>query len=431
MKNGIQNIIIGAGLAGLAAAYRLKKNFRIIERSDHAGGLCDTEQLNGFRFDRTGHLLHLRKGPVRNTVLRLLDEAPLEIERQARIFSHGTYTRYPFQANTFGLPKDVVSECLTGFIDAQVGKATDHSSPPSFEAFILRHFGEGIAKHFMIPYNAKLWGVHPKDVTSDWCRRFVPVPDVPSVVEGALGVSKKQMGYNARFFYPKNGISALPRAFERRIKKIEYHTQPDAVDLKKRRVHIDGEWIPYRHLINTIPLSSFLDLVISPMPKGIGRAASTLQCTKLKYLNVGLKRPCGTDHHWTYVPEKKFPFYRIGCYTNFSAALAPAHKSSLYVELTSRGPIRLESLMPKVTQGLIEMGIIKNASDIEFALPREIPHAYVVYNFDYSKSVAKLRDWLENHGVFSAGRYAVWEYAAMEDAISQGFDAADRIKDLA
>lgn len=86
--------------------------------------------------------------------------------------------------------------------------------------------------------------------------------------------------------------------------------------------------------------------------------------------------------------------------------------------------------MPRVTKGLIEMGIIRNASDIEFVLPREMPYAYVVYNFDYSKSVAKLRDWLKNQGVLLAGRYAVWEYAAMEDAIRQGFDAADRIKDL-
>ena len=430
VKTQRQTLIIGAGLAGLSAAYKLKRGFRIVEKMNRIGGICDTEIVGGFRFDETGHLLHLGKGAVRKATLALLDKEPLVIDRRARIFSHGTYTRYPFQANTFGLPTPVVAECLTGFIDAERRKVTDTASPKTFEAFIHKHFGDGIAKHFMIPYNAKLWGVHPKHITSDWCKRFVPIPDAASVVAGAIGVTEKKMGYNASFFYPEKGIGDLPNAFARRVAGIELNTAPKAVDLKKRAVYIGGEWVPYHALITTIPLPVFMHLVTSALPKGIAAAAGTLQCTRLRYLNIALNRPCGTDHHWTYVPERKYPFYRVGSYSNFSEKLAPPGKGSLYVELTSRRPIDLPTLMPGVTAGLIDMGIIKNASDIAFALPREIRYAYVVYNFDYSNAVPKLLSWLETHGVFSAGRYAVWEYAAMEDAIRQGFNAADKARAL-
>jgi protoporphyrinogen oxidase len=422
--------IIGAGLSGLAAAYRLKKNYRLIEKQRDPGGLCRTEAVDGFRFDQTGHLLHLGPGPVKRATLSLFDDPPLEVDRRARIFSYGAYTHYPFQANTFGLPNAVIAECLTGFIEANVEKARDASQPKSFEAFILKHFGAGIAKHFMIPYNAKLWGVHPRDITSDWCSRFVPIPDIASVVEGALGMTPKQMGYNSRFYYPAKGIGVLPEAFARKVEPVETRTAPQAVDLNAHRIFVNGEWVTYRGLINTIPLPLFMDLIVSPLPAGIRQAAGTLKCTRLRYLNIALNRPCGTPYHWTYVPERRYPFYRVGCYSNFSEALAPPKKSGLYVELTSRRAVALSTLMPKVTSGLIDMGIIDRESDIAFVLPREIRHAYVIYNFDYSKAVPKLLDWLESRNVFSAGRYAVWEYASMQDAIRQGFAAADKIKDL-
>lgn len=420
--------VLGGGLAGLAAAYRLKSRYCVLEKRSVPGGLCDTVEADGFRFDRTGHLLHLRSPKIKRTVLGLLDEAPLLIARRARIFSHGVYTHYPFQAHTFGLPKEVVAECLSAFIKAAIEQPKQAGAPKTFEAFIYRHFGDGIANHFMIPYNAKLWGVHPREITADWCKRFVPVPSVDEVVRGALGLHRDDMGYNATFYYPKRGIGSLTAAFARRVTHIRYNTRPDAIDHKRRRIFVSGEWLPYRALVTTLPMNELLRLLEAP-PKRIRHAAQTLQCTRLRYLDVALDRPAGNDYHWTYVPEKRYPFYRVGCYSNFSPAMAPRHKSNLYVELASRRPVALDTLMPRIETGLTEMGLIKGASDIRFVRTREIRHAYVVYNQSYSSTVPRVLSWLERHGIYAAGRYASWEYAAMEDAISQGFDAAKKAKE--
>lgn len=423
-----RNIIIGAGLAGLACAVRLKKDFLIFEKEHHCGGLCNTEEESGYRFDRTGHLLHLRPGPVRKAVLNLLDEEPLVIKREARIFYQNNYSHYPFQANLYGLNKEVIAECLTAFIEAQIKIDKNKADPSTFEEFIYRHFGSGIAEHFMIPYNSRLWGVHPRDITSDWCSRFVPKPSIDEVVRGAMGLTQDKMGFNAGFFYPQLGIEALPKAFAKRIKSIQYGQTLKAVDWKARRAHIEGQEYKYQSLVATIPLDRLISCLISP-PAKIAKAATSLKCTNLRYLDIALNKPAGTPFHWVYVPEKKYPFYRVGCYSNFSSLMAPEKKSCLYVELASRQRIRLDSLMPKVASGLIEMNLINSPDDIAFVRPRHIVHSYVVYNKTHSESVKLIYDWLEENSILTAGRYARWEYASMEDAIEQGFGVADKIRE--
>src|SRR5262245_7621099 len=99
--------ILGAGLTGMSAALSLKDagvDHRIFERLPYAGGHAITVEDSGYRFDRTGHLLHLRDEEIRARVLSWLDGDVVSISRRSRIWSHGVYTRYPFQANTFGLP---------------------------------------------------------------------------------------------------------------------------------------------------------------------------------------------------------------------------------------------------------------------------------------------------------------------------------------
>lgn len=421
-------VILGAGLAGLAAAGRLKKNARILEKTSAIGGLCDTNVEGGFRFDRTGHLLHLGHPRSRRLIEKALDDEPLKLERKSRIFSHGVYTHYPFQANTFGLPRDVVAECLVGFMRARERDKRSSGEPRTFADFIHRHFGEGIARHFMVPYNTKLWGVSPEEITADWCRRFVPIPTPEEVVAGAVGLVQEQMGYNANFLYPKFGIGELPAALSRQVGGIELGSSPKQIDFKGRRLYLRGEWVSYNALISTIPLDVLVGLLGNPPPK-IRNAAKRLKCSSLRYVDVALRRLAGTEYHWTYVPERKYPFYRVGCYSNFSPQMAPRGKSNLYVELAGRGPIKLDTLGPKIASGLTDMGIIDKADDIEFMRPRFLKHAYVVYDMNYEKNVPAILAWLEEHGIFSAGRYARWEYSSMEDAILQGMAAAEKVKE--
>jgi protoporphyrinogen oxidase len=166
--------------------------------------------------------------------------------------------------------------------------------------------------------------------------------------------------------------------------------------------------------------------LIDEVPEPVRQAAAKLRCSHLHYLDVALRRPSGKDFHWAYVPEEKYPFYRVGCYSHFSAALAPPGKSSLYVELAERAPPDLEQLLPQVVHGLIEMGVIDAADEIEFARARRIDYAYVIFDHQYFAALDVIRPFLDASRIISSGRYGDWNYSAMEDAILFGKAAAER-----
>ena len=106
--------------------------------------------------------------------------------REAWIFSKGVYTRYPFQGSLYGLPSDVINDCLVGAFEAQADSAGRTSPPRNFEEFIFRVWGAGIARHFAIPYNRKLWAVDLKDLETSWLGGRVPMPNLDEMIEGAM-----------------------------------------------------------------------------------------------------------------------------------------------------------------------------------------------------------------------------------------------------
>ena len=422
--------ILGAGLTGMAAAFHLKQAgvpFRLCERLDHAGGHAITLEEDGFRFDRTGHLLHLRDAETRALALSWIGDDWVEVERRSMIWSSGTYTRYPFQANTFGLPPQVAYDCLQGFLKAHFAK--DAPAPRTFEEFCLTHFGEGISRHFMIPYNTRLWGVHPSEITADWCSRFVPLPKLDDVVAGAVGLNSPELGYNTRFVYPRLGIGELAKGLARAVPEIELGRSPTTIDWKARELHFEDEIVQYETLISTAPLQSLIGTLAAP-PEPVAAAARRLRCTHLYYLDVALDTPCQRPLHWVYVPEEKYPFYRVGCYSHFSPDLAPPGKACLYVELASRDVPDLETLIPEVARGLVEMGLIHDVSAVRFARLRRIDHAYVVFDHDYFPSLEVIRPFLDEARILSTGRYGGWNYSSMEDALHFGRDAAKAAQTL-
>ena len=113
-----------------------------------------------------------------------------------------------------------------------------------------------MAKHFMIPFNEKLWQVSLDELTSDWVSWLVPKPDLKDVVNGALGIKDKAFGYNPTFLYPdQGGIRVLPEAFLPRVAPIAYGTELVEVDATRRRATFsDGRVEPYEVLVSTIPV---------------------------------------------------------------------------------------------------------------------------------------------------------------------------------
>ena len=418
-------VILGGGLTGISTAFHLRSPWVLLEKEARLGGHARTDVTRGFHFDKTGHWLHLRDPYMKQLIGELLPDQMVAVERKARIFSHGALTRFPFQANLHGLPPDVIKECLLGFIEAWQSPGKD-DAPKNFEDFILKKMGAGIARHFMIPYNAKLYGVHPREITAEWCQRFVPVPKLDDVVAGAVGANPPEMGYNIRFIYPKTGgIETMTRALIGKLAGGDVHTGTavEQIDWRGKKVQMGGEWMDYRAVVATIPLPVLISRLVDP-PREIADAGEKLRCTAVRYLNVATKTPSKSDFHWIYVPEEKYPFYRVGIYTNAVPAMAPDGLGSLYVELSGRGAMKLDDMMPDMAAALAASGAINGVDDVLFAELKEIQYAYVIFDDHYFGATALIRAWLESQGIYPRGRYGFWYYNGMEDSLLHGRDVA-------
>jgi len=145
-------------------------------------------------------------------------------------------------------------------------------------------------------------------------------------------------------------------------------------------------------------------------------------------LNLGISRAALSDKHWIYYPEKKYPFYRIGFYNNFSAAMAPAGCSSLYIECSYRKQSE-KSVYHLKKAARSQVKKLFNITDDEIIVEQTpcIPHAYVIYDFWRERNLAKLLDRLEHEGIYSIGRYGSWCYASMQEAVLEGKKVAEKI----
>lgn len=429
-------LVIGGGLAGIAAARALGRDAHLVEASERLGGLARTDVVDGFWFDWTGHWLHLRTPRWKAELERLLPGGLLTIERKARIHSHGTWTAFPFQVNTHGLPPEVVAECLKGFIAANLGPEGAElraREPRTFHEFVQRYLGAGISRHFMEPYNRKLYTVDPSELSAEWGGRFVPRPSLDEVIDGALGRVREGLGYNATFVYPRvGGIESIPKALCAELTgEVSLGARVVRIETAARRAHLaDGRVLGYEALISTVPLRALCAL-LDPLPEAVRSAAGRLRSISVTCVELGVKGPPAVPFHWAYFAEERFPYYRVGSPSQVHAGLAPAGHTSYAVEFSHQGPPPdTRTLIDQSISGLESAGVLRR-EDVVLSRARTIPVAYVIVDHACGEARRTVLDHLASVGIEVAGRYGQWEYSGMEDALVAGEAAAARVRGTA
>ncbi len=203
--------ILGAGLAGLSAAIHLSgAGCEVFEREDRPGGLCRSRHVRGYVFDYGPHVFYTKSAFVKTFVSSLLKKGGNRLvgkPRRAYIYLDGIYVKYPFEANLYPLPEKIKRECIVG------AKNRKPSRGKSFSNWILSTFGKGIARHYMAPYNSKIWKYPLEMMGTDWIAGRVPAPSLRDIIAGANESGKKEFGGNRYFHYPLfGGTGAIPAA---------------------------------------------------------------------------------------------------------------------------------------------------------------------------------------------------------------------------
>jgi protoporphyrinogen oxidase len=425
-------IIIGAGLAGLSAAWHVQKNgvaCKIFEKEAEVGGLCRSKKVKGFVFDCDGHLLHFRNKYTLNLIREELKVNIIRHQRSSWVYSFGRYIPYPFQANLRFLPPAIADECLKGFVKADRNVA--RKKYDNFLSWIKHSFGPGIAKHFMVPYNNKFWRFPLNKISCEWVDSFIPRPTLSQVLEDHCVKEQQKFGYNAHFWYPaKNSINLLPQAFEKQICGINKKCSIRAIDIDKKEFTIDGTTREhYDILISTIPLPELVK-IISPVPKDILQKFSLLRWNSIFNLNLGVTEACHSGKHWVYIPDIDNIFFRVGFFHNFAKNIFPSGTGSLYTEVSYRNhkQANQQEMTEGVIEGLKNLGFIRGKQSVIAQDINDIQYGYPIYDTHYHRARNGIIDFLLKHNIIPCGRYGSWQYMSMEDAILDGKRVADYVK---
>jgi UDP-galactopyranose mutase len=322
-----------------------------------------------------------------------------------------------------------------------IGTLTRPVSPISpkdqtFKQWILDNLGEGMAKHFMVPFNEKLWQVSLDELTSDWVSWLVPKPELKDVINGALGIKDKAFGYNPSFLYPAtDGIRVLPESFLPGIDVIRNGMELVEVDTKRRcavfdnRLSGESKQEHYESLVSTIPIPELV-CRCRDFPDHLKEAARALRWVSVYNVNLGVSRERVSDKHWIYFPESEYPFYRAGFPMNFSVSLGRPGCSSMYVEISHRPNEHqsAEQLIERARSGMERAGILRPDDELVVADVKDLHYAYVYFDRHRARVVPAILGELERRGIYSIGRYGRWEHTSMEDAIGQGQQLAERLR---
>ncbi len=459
-----QAVVLGAGPTGLAAACHLGEDALLLERLGTVGGWCRSIHDRGFTFDHAGHIMFSNDPYVLKLYDMLLGPNLHWQDREAWVYSKNVYTRYPFQGALYGLPPKVIKECIVGAIEARFGNlgrldgcaaapcvvkpvedccadgtadaansgalAARKRDSRNFEEFIYQVWGKGIARHFAIPYNQKLWTVPLAEMETSWLGGRVPLPDLEQIIEGALEPAGKPMGPNARFGYPlSGGFQALMSGFLPHIKgRIEMNAE--AAQLLPRAhllVMADGRRYRYEHLVSTIPLPELVRLAGAEAPDEVRAAARALRHLSVRCVNLGVGRAGVTDKHWIYYPEDTV-FHRIFAQGNASPHCNPPGGFGLTCEISYSPwkplPLDGQALVERCIADCVKVGMLRPDDAILAANQVDMPYAYVVYDHARAANVALVKAWLARHDILLAGRYSEWEYYNSDHAFIAGKKAA-------
>jgi UDP-galactopyranose mutase len=475
-------VVIGAGPTGLSAAYHLGQEAVLLEQAEQVGGWCRSIEDSGFTFDMAGHIMFSNDPYVHEMYQMLLGDNVHWQDREAWIYSKGVFTRYPFQGALYGLPPEVIKECIVGAIEARFGPLTakkpaadkgvigDYTGPErrgmfeplmkangtrkraysgaerrlnahkgtprNFEEFIYKVWGAGIAKHFAIPYNQKLWAVPLSEMETSWLGGRVPLPNLEEMIEGALSPSPKPMGPNARFGYPlQGGFQALMNGFLPHLAgELRLETKVIAVSPSQHSITLsDGSVLPYEYLISTMPLPALVRVMGSEAPAEVRKAAAGLRHVSVRCVNIGVGREQLTDKHWIYYPEDTV-FHRIFVQGNASPQCNPPGGFGLTCEITYSPakplPCDGDALIQRCIEDCHRVGFFTPDDPIWAVNQVDMPVAYVVYDHDRARNVNLIREWLSVNDIVLAGRYAEWEYYNSDHAFVAGKKAAEQVAEL-
>ncbi len=434
--------ILGAGVTGLSLARFLidgghpAESVHLFEAASSTGGLCASKTVDGFTYDVTGgHILYSKD---RETMAWMQAQAGgpdafVQKERHTRIRFGQRWVNYPFENGLGDLPPDANYECLSGYVRAwHERQMTKSAAPHEFGQWVRWRFGPGIAKHFMDPYNQKVWKRDLDFLTSDWVAGRVPDAPVDDVLRSAVGIRTEGYTHQSNFLYPRRGgFQAITEGIARPIlPRIRLSTPVREIAQHGAGWRVNGE--DFDLVVNTLSLTLLPDLMPA-MPTAIAAACRALEYNGIVCVLLALDRAQHPDLSWIYLPhESQGPANRITYMSNYAPSLAPSGRSSFLCEVTTAGgaPFPGPELERSIVDGLAHSGLIRR-DEVLFHDRTETKQAYVVFDHGYAARRTAIFGWLDAQGLWTLGRFGRFEYDNSDQCVIKARQLAGRLLEQA
>lgn len=448
-------LILGAGITGIAVAYKLAKNgsnIIVIEKGPQVGGLAGSIVRNGAIFDFGAHAFVLDDN-MKKEFCQIIDKKDLNIfKKDVQIKFGEKYYKYPLDAIDILLKSSPITilSCLFDYIIAKFRTKFGSPIDDSAESWIINRFGKSLYKIYFENYTEKVWGLHPRFIAPSFTEERIPLLNLwatikTTVKKAILRLFKKERAgetsYLTLLYYPKKGLISFFRQLVCRINnnKGTIYLNSQIIDIK-----LDGHKVKFisfkngkdiktigcEHIVSTIPINDLINLITPKVDHLIHEAANLLKFRALVFVNLIIKKEKVFDVQWIYFRNRIFN--RVTEMNKFSKELFPKGLTGLCAEITCDKDDEIwnaneKQLCERVIKELVEEGFINEEYVIDAFVTRK-EHGYPVANLNYEKNRKILHDYIGNiENLYVTGRQGLFRYLQMDHCMKIGFDVAEQI----
>jgi protoporphyrinogen oxidase len=412
-----KTVIIGAGPAGLTAAYELCKagmESVVLEKDDIVGGIARTVNYKGYHFDIGGHRFFTKVKAVENMWHEVLGEDFLVCNRLSRIYYDKKFFYYPLRASNalFGLGMWNSFLIVLSYIKAQL---FPDKPEETLEQWVSNRFGRRLYRIFFKTYTEKVWGIPCREIRAEWAAQRIKGLSLLTALRNALLNSNNGEVIKTlidSFHYPKLGPGMMWQRVSDMINqrggKVQLGTEVAKILWEKDRVvaiearrNGQKELITGSHFISSMPVRELFEKFEPAVPEHVLKAATNLNYRDFLTVVLIINKPDVFPDNWIYIHDPDVKVGRIQNFKNWSPYMVPDHnKTCLGLEYFC---FKGDGMWSMADEKLIELGKreldilgLVRASEVEDGTVVRMPKAYPVYDSTYPESLRVIRSFLDS-----------------------------------
>ena len=426
-------MIIGAGPAGLTAAYQLAKlgqsRITVLEADDIVGGISRTAQYKGYRFDIGGHRFFTKIKPVEDLWHEILGKEFISVPRMSRIHYNGKFFDYPLKAGN-ALKGLGPINALRIFLSYLRWHYRPYPVEENFEQWVTNRFGKRLYEIFFKTYTEKVWGISCKEIRAEWAAQRIQGLSLARAILSAASINRRSTTIKTlihEFQYPRLGPGQMWEMCRDRVVEqghdVLLRHYVDRIDLHRGhvvRVHAQTPNGPRTfdadHVITTMPVRSLVRAFSPAVPAPVRDAADGLRYRDFVVVALMLDRDRLFPDNWIYIHTPGVKVGRIQNFNNWSAAMVPVPGTTcLGMEyFCFRGDGLWESkdedLIAQAARELKTLGLANGANVIDGSVIR-MPKAYPIYDAAYRGHLTNVREYIDPiPNLHTVGRNGMHKY---------------------